>query len=94
MPVGLIEITMRLFGVKSLKEKRSLVRPILARLRHDFNCAVIESDAQDSHDVFVLSAVTINTSSIEMGITLDNIFKTVEHESSLPCDVTRRETFS
>ncbi|NMD13827.1 MAG: DUF503 domain-containing protein, partial [Caldisericales bacterium] len=31
MPVGLIEITMRLFGVKSLKEKRSLVRPILAR---------------------------------------------------------------
>lgn len=94
MPVGLIEITMRLFGVKSLKEKRSLVRPILARLRHDFNCSAIESNAQDSHDVFVLSAVTINTSSIELGITLDNIFKTVEHESSLPCEIARRETFS
>jgi uncharacterized protein YlxP (DUF503 family) len=49
MFVGTIEFDLLLGNVHSLKEKRSIVRPIVAELRRCFDVAAAESGAVDLH---------------------------------------------
>lgn len=48
MTVGLLSLTIHLPHCHSLKEKRRLVKPILARLHKEFNISVVEYDHHDS----------------------------------------------
>ncbi|MCO6450873.1 MAG: DUF503 domain-containing protein [Caldilineales bacterium] len=45
----------------SLKDKRRVVKSVIARLRRDFNVAAAEIDAQDQWQRAVLGIVTIST---------------------------------
>jgi uncharacterized protein YlxP (DUF503 family) len=47
MAVGLLTIELYLPLNDSLKGKRSILKPLIARLRRDFNVSVCEADAQD-----------------------------------------------
>jgi uncharacterized protein YlxP (DUF503 family) len=47
MAVGLLTIELYLPLNDSLKGKRGILKPLIARLRHDFNVSVCEADAQD-----------------------------------------------
>lgn len=55
MIVCVIEIKLDACWVKSLKEKRMIVKSICARLRNKFNVAVNESAAQDLQQTIVIS---------------------------------------
>lgn len=47
MAIGLLTIELYLPMTTSLKEKRGILKPLIARLRRDFNVSVCEADAQD-----------------------------------------------
>ncbi|HVM27945.1 MAG TPA: DUF503 domain-containing protein [Mycobacteriales bacterium] len=49
MFVGVLEIDLLLGDVRSLKEKRSLVRPVVAELRRKFEVSVAEAGHLDLH---------------------------------------------
>jgi uncharacterized protein YlxP (DUF503 family) len=49
MYVGIVELDVLLGDVHSLKQKRSVVRPVLAELRRRFEVAVAEAGHQDLH---------------------------------------------
>ena len=49
MFVGTLELDVLLGDVHSLKEKRSIVRPIVAELRRRFDVAAAEAGALDLH---------------------------------------------
>jgi|SRR3954453_6014550 uncharacterized protein len=49
MWVGWIEFDLLLGAVRSLKEKRALVRPLVADLRHTFTVSAAEVDSLDLH---------------------------------------------
>jgi uncharacterized protein YlxP (DUF503 family) len=49
MYVGALELDVLLGDVSSLKEKRSLVRPVIAELRRKFDVAVAEAGHLDLH---------------------------------------------
>ena len=49
--VGIIELTFRLDGCGSLKEKRQVVRSLVDRLRHHFDVSAAEVDHQDTWDL-------------------------------------------
>jgi len=49
MYVGALELDVLLGDVHSLKEKRSLVRPVVAELRRRFEVAVAEAGHLDLH---------------------------------------------
>ena len=49
MFVGALELDVRLGDVHSLKQKRSVVRPVLAELRRRFEVAAAEAGYQDRH---------------------------------------------
>ena len=48
MVVATCVISLVLGGVQSLKEKRSILRSIIARLRQEFNLSVAEVDNHDT----------------------------------------------
>ncbi len=45
--IGLLTIHLNLPGCRSLKEKRSQLKPLLARLQREFNISVAEMGLQD-----------------------------------------------
>jgi len=47
MSIGILTLTLSLPDCHSLKEKRRLIKPIMARLHKEFNISVVESDHQD-----------------------------------------------
>lgn len=48
MALGLLTLDIKLPGCASLKEKRSRLKPLLARLHREFNISVAEIERQDS----------------------------------------------
>jgi len=54
---------MQLGGVHSLKEKRSIVKSVLARLRQSFNVATAEIDHHDVWQTAVIGLTTIGNDS-------------------------------
>lgn len=61
MSIGLLTLQLHLHGCSSLKEKRSRIKPVLARLRKEFNVATAEVDLQDVWQSCVIGCVTIST---------------------------------
>ncbi|MEX0856340.1 MAG: DUF503 domain-containing protein [Gemmatimonadota bacterium] len=52
---------LRLPGCRSLKEKRTVVRSLIDRLRHGFNISVAETAHQDVHDRAEVTAVFVTS---------------------------------
>ena len=48
MSLGLLKLYIEIPGCKSLKEKRSRLKPLLARLHREFNVSAAELDFNDS----------------------------------------------
>jgi len=61
MLVATCVIKLELNGVFSLKEKRRIVKSILARLPQKFNVAVAEVDAHDVWQTAVIGLATVGT---------------------------------
>ncbi len=60
MIVGACTLELRLHGVGSLKDKRSIVKPIVTRLRQEFNVSVAEVDMHDAWDTAVLGIAVVS----------------------------------
>jgi uncharacterized protein YlxP (DUF503 family) len=80
MIVGACTITLHLPGVRSLKEKRSIVKSVLARLRHEFNVSTAEVDAQDAHGRAVLGVACVSGSSDYARGQLEAVVRWIEQE--------------
>jgi uncharacterized protein len=76
--VGACRIDFYLPGVASLKEKRSILKPMLKRLTNTFNISVAEVDHQDvwQSAAIGIAAVSNNTQQVEQVI--KNIIKWIE----------------
>ena len=62
MIVGVARITLELPGAHSLKEKRSVVKSLLARLQNRFNVSAAEVEAQDTWGIAVIGLTCTSTS--------------------------------
>lgn len=59
MVVATCWISLELAGVRSLKEKRSILKPIIARLRQEFNLSVAEIDGQDAWGTAIIGLAAV-----------------------------------
>lgn len=59
MFVATCVITLELEGVRSLKEKRSIVKSVTTRLRREFNLSVAEVDGHDAWGTAVIGLAAI-----------------------------------
>jgi uncharacterized protein YlxP (DUF503 family) len=60
MSIGVLTLHLQLPGCKSLKEKRSRLKPLITRLHREFNISVAELSRQDVWDEATLGCVMIS----------------------------------
>jgi hypothetical protein len=59
MQVAAITLELYLPGCQSLKQKRSRLKPLLARLHKEFNVSAAEIDYLDSHRSSIIACVVV-----------------------------------
>lgn len=59
MHIASCTITLQMYGVHSLKEKRRILKSVLARLPKQFNVAAAEIDHNDSWQTAVIALVSV-----------------------------------
>ena len=59
MIVAVLKVTLRAPWAHSLKEKRSALKSLLAKLRSRFNVSAAEADLQDVHQTLVIEVAAL-----------------------------------
>jgi uncharacterized protein YlxP (DUF503 family) len=73
MSVGILILHIRLPGCKSLKEKRSRLKPLLSRLHREFNISVSELTQLDDWDQATIGCALISNENQFAQSSLQNI---------------------
>jgi uncharacterized protein YlxP (DUF503 family) len=79
MSVGLLTLHIHIPGCSSLKEKRSRLKPLLARLQKEFNISVAEMDHLDSWGDSVIACAVVSNDNRHTQRTLQRIVKWLEN---------------
>jgi uncharacterized protein len=80
MVIGSLTVILQLYGLRSLKEKRSIVKSLLLRMRHKFNISAAEVDRQDSHVQAVIGVVCVSSSGDYARGQLEAVVRWIEEE--------------
>lgn len=80
MIIGICEIQIFIYESRSLKEKRSVVKSIIERIKTRYNVSIIESDKQDiwNESIIAFSVLSVDKSSLDSYI--QNIIKFIEND--------------
>ncbi|MBQ4164476.1 MAG: DUF503 domain-containing protein [Turicibacter sp.] len=93
MKIGCLEIQLGAPWVTSLKEKRMIVRSLVAKIRQSFNVSVHEIDAHDIHQQIVLGITTGSNSTAQLQSVLDQVINFVESNYETSIDEVNIEIF-
>ncbi len=83
MTVGILTLQLFLPDAQSLKDKRSLLRPLVESLRRTWNVAVAEVDHQDAWQRAALAVATVNTEAVRAEATLQEVRRHVEERHAV-----------
>ncbi len=76
--VGTLTIHIRIPGCASLKEKRGQIKPLMSRLRREFNISVAEMDLQDHWQDAVIGCAMIGNGRGHLEASLQTVLKWIE----------------
>jgi uncharacterized protein len=79
MVIAACRLRLYLPGCSSLKEKRGLLKPLLARLHREFNIAAAEVDLHDVWQSAELALVAVANDSALVQSELQHIVRWIEH---------------
>ena len=78
MGLGVLTLQIEIPGCKSLKDKRSRLKPLLIRLHREFNISVAEIDHHDAWQSAVISCALISNSPKHTQRALQSVVEWVE----------------
>src|SRR5436305_118052 len=78
MIIGACEITLHLPDSHSLKDKRQIVKSIIARVRNQFDVAIAEVDENDRWQIAVLGVSCVSNSSQIAADVLERVQRFIE----------------
>lgn len=93
MFVGTMEFDLLLGDVASLKQKRGVVRPIVAELRRRFDVAVAESGAMDLHRRALIGLAVVAADAAHCRDVLDGCERLVAGRPEVELLSTRRRLY-
>ncbi len=76
--IGVLTIHLHLSGCKSLKEKRSLIKPLVSRLHREFNVSAAEMDLQDAWQQAMLACGMVGNDAAHLERSLQTVARWVE----------------
>ena len=80
MVVGLATVTLRLSAVASLKDKRRVVRSVVARIRNRYNVAIAEVDDLDAWTTATLGVAAVSNDAGHVHAMLQKVARSIEEE--------------
>lgn len=78
MIVGISQITLHLPTSHSLKEKRQVIKSVMARVRHQFEVAIAEVDENDRWQIAKLGISCVSNSSAHANEILAQVQRYIE----------------
>jgi uncharacterized protein YlxP (DUF503 family) len=78
MHVVVVTVELHLPGCSSLKEKRSRLKPLLSRLRREFNVSAAELDHNDLHRSAVIACALVGNNDRHLQKMLETIPRWIE----------------
>jgi len=76
--LGILTLHLHIPGCKSLKEKRSRLKPLLTRLHKEFNISVAEMDLHDVWKSTVIGCAVVSNDGAQAQRTLQTVAKWVD----------------
>jgi len=93
MTIGVLTAQMHLQGVTSLKEKRSVVRSLIGRLKSRFNISIAEVDRQDSKQLAVITMAMVSNDTRYINSRFDKIIGFMRRDGRFYLGEIEREIF-
>jgi uncharacterized protein YlxP (DUF503 family) len=78
MVVGAAQVELHVHASRSLKEKRSVVRSVVRRVRNEFNVAVAEVGGQDTWQWAVLGLSAVGHDGVSVRAILERVVEFIE----------------
>jgi len=94
MIVGVMTAQLSLHGIASLKDKRSIVKSLIGRLKSRFNISIAEVDHQDSKTIAVIGAAVVSNDARFIDQQLDAIIGFMRNDGRFFLGQVERDTFS
>lgn len=93
MIVGVLKAQLNLHGISSLKDKRSIVKSLIGRLRSRFNISVSEISRMDSKQVAIIGISTASNDTLFINQYFDAIINFMQKDGRFYLGQVERETF-
>lgn len=81
MIIAVLKIHLYASWVHSLKEKRMIVKSLLARIRNQFHVSVAEVEEQDTHQIIVIGIASIAAYNTQAESIMEEIIQYVEQNT-------------
>ncbi len=94
MLVGTMTAQMYIHGIGSLKEKRSIVKSVIGRLKSRYNVSVSEVEHQDNKTIAVIGIAVVGNDAQFIGQQLDTVLKFMRNDTRFYLGQVDREIFS
>jgi uncharacterized protein YlxP (DUF503 family) len=91
MVVGVMTTQLRLHGIVSLKEKRSIVKSLIGRLKSRFNISASEVDHQDNKTSAVIGIAVVSNNGRFVNEQLDKIIEFMRRDGRFYLGAIERE---
>jgi uncharacterized protein len=91
MFTGLMTVQMHLHGLNSLKDKRSIVKSLIERLRGRFNVSVAEVADNDSRSSAVIGIAVVSNDKTHAATQLDVVERFIRGDGRFGVGPTERE---
>jgi len=93
MIVGVMTTHLHMQGIASLKQKRSIVKSLIGRLKSRFNISVAEVDHNDSKASAVIAMAIVSNDTRFINQQLDKIIDFMNKDGRFYLGQIKRETF-
>jgi uncharacterized protein YlxP (DUF503 family) len=94
MLIATLSADLSLQGVASLKQKRSIVKGVIGRIKSRFNCSISEVDHQDSKRLATLGLAVVSNDRRFLDQQLDSILAFLRADGRFFVSRVEREVFS
>ena len=78
MAVGILHLELRLLSPRSLKEKRSIIKPVKNYLQAEYHMSVAEVEHQDTHQLAGLEVALVSNDRAYLQTALSGLSKSLE----------------
>ena len=93
MIVGVMTAQLNLQGINSLKEKRSIVKSLIGRLKSRFNISISEVDHNDSKQSAVIAVAMVSNDTCFINQQFDTVIDFMRRDGRFYLGPVERETF-